>query len=298
MARAWYSAADGCLKGGWTRSGSSCCSPAPTTPTGSSAAWSTARPRVAFEHARELVNVERSLGLFFEPGLQQWALNNQWIIDAANWSYINSHFLITTTFLIWLYLARNESYYYVRNMFMVAMGFALVLYIAYPTAPPRFLPEWGFADTVTDAVGQANANNANLLYNPYAAVPSMHVAFALMVGIPAYKIVQHARAQGAVGGLPGGRHVRGARHRQPLLDGRRARRRRRRRRPRSGQRRVRPRPSRGVGVADEAVGPRRRLDLTGNPPSRPPRAVGHPVTRAASAARAAPRRCATTRWTG
>src|SRR4051794_27598001 len=68
---------------------------------------------VAFEHARELVTVERSLGLFFEPGLQHWALQNQWIVDAANWSYVNSHFMITTSFLIWLYLARNESYYYV-----------------------------------------------------------------------------------------------------------------------------------------------------------------------------------------
>jgi hypothetical protein len=145
---------------------------------------------VAYAHARSIVDVERSVGLFFEPGLQNWALNNHWIVDAANWSYINSHFLVTTTFLIWLYLARNESFYYVRNMFMVAMGLALVLYIAYPAAPPRFMPEWGFADTVTDAVGQASANNANLLYNPYAAVPSMHVAFALMVAIPAFKIVR------------------------------------------------------------------------------------------------------------
>jgi hypothetical protein len=145
---------------------------------------------VAFAHARQIVDAERGLGLFFEPGLQNWALKNQWLVDAANWSYMNSHFLITTTFLIWLYLARNESYYYVRNMFMVAMGLALLLYVAYPTAPPRFLPEWGFADTVTDAVGYATANNANLLYNPYAAVPSMHVAFALMVGIPAFKIVR------------------------------------------------------------------------------------------------------------
>jgi len=145
---------------------------------------------VAYEHARQIVEAERTLGLFFEPGLQDWALHNRWIVDAANWSYINSHFLVTTTFLIWLYLARNESYYYVRNMFMVAMGLALVLYVVYPTAPPRFLPEWGFADTVTEAVGQASANNANLLYNPYAAVPSMHVAFALMVAIPAFKIVR------------------------------------------------------------------------------------------------------------
>src|SRR5918999_3899750 len=145
---------------------------------------------VAFANARDIVDAERALGLFFEPALQDWALNNMWIIDTANWMYINSHFLVTTTFLIWLYLARNQTYYYVRNMFMVAMGLALVLYIAYPTAPPRFMPEWGFADTVTEAVGQAKAHNVNLLYNPYAAVPSMHVAFALMIGIPAYKIVR------------------------------------------------------------------------------------------------------------
>jgi hypothetical protein len=146
---------------------------------------------IAFDHARDLVGIERGLHLFFEPGLQHWALAHHWAIDIANWAYINSHFLVTTTFLIWLYLARNESYYYVRNMFMVAMGLALVLYVAYPTAPPRFLPEWGFSDTVTDAVGQASANNVNVLYNPYAAIPSMHIAFALMIAIPAFKVVRN-----------------------------------------------------------------------------------------------------------
>ena len=71
----------------------------------------------------------------------------------ANWMYVNSHFVVTTTFLIWLYLARNSAYYFVRNMFMVAMGLALVGYVAYPTAPPRFMPEWGFTDSVADFVG-------------------------------------------------------------------------------------------------------------------------------------------------
>jgi hypothetical protein len=157
---------------------------------------------VAYEHARQIVDTERTLGLFFEPGLQNWALSNNWIVDAANWTYINSHFLVTTSFLIWLYLARNQSFYYVRNMFMVAMGLALALYMIYPTAPPRFMPEWGFADTVTDAVGYGTANDANLLYNPFAAVPSMHVAFALMIGIPAAKIVRPVALKVAWGLYP------------------------------------------------------------------------------------------------
>jgi membrane-associated phospholipid phosphatase len=105
--------------------------------------------------------------------------------------YVNSHFVVTTTFLVWLYIARNHAFYYVRNMFMVAMGLALVGYVLFPTAPPRFLPEWGFTDTVAAFVGDAASQSFNVLYNPFAAVPSMHVAFALMIAIPAIKLVRH-----------------------------------------------------------------------------------------------------------
>jgi hypothetical protein len=145
---------------------------------------------VAFENARNLVDIERALGLFFEPGLQAWAVGESWLMDGASWMYMNSHFMFTTTFLIWLYLARNHAYYYVRNMFMIAMGLALVGYVVFPTAPPRFMPEWGFSDTVEGFVGDAAAQSANVLYNPFAAVPSMHVAFALMIAIPAVKLVK------------------------------------------------------------------------------------------------------------
>lgn len=144
----------------------------------------------AFENARTLVDVERALGLFFEPGLQAWALGQSWIVTAANWMYVNTHFLVTMTFLIWLYFARNHAFYYVRNMFMVAMGLALAGYVLFPTAPPRFMPEWGFADTVASFYGEAATNTAHVFYNPFAAVPSMHVAFALMIAIPAIKLVR------------------------------------------------------------------------------------------------------------
>ena len=144
----------------------------------------------AFEHGRELIHAEQSLGLFFEPSVQGWARGVGWPVTVANWMYVNFHFVVTTTFLAWLYLARNRAYYFVRNMFMVAMGLALVIYLAFPTAPPRFFPEYGFADTVARFVGRSAENTASLLYNPYAAVPSMHVAFALMVGVAALKLVR------------------------------------------------------------------------------------------------------------
>ena len=145
---------------------------------------------LAFENARTLVDIERSLGLFFEPGLQAWARGEEWLLTFANWMYVNSHFVVTTTFLIWLYLARNHAFYFVRNMFMVSMVLALIGYLAYPTAPPRFLPEWGFTDTVANFVGDSAESTADVLYNPFAAVPSMHVAFALMISIPAIRLVR------------------------------------------------------------------------------------------------------------
>lgn len=149
------------------------------------------RAATAFDNARSLVDIERSIGLFFEPDLQSWALSSATVaVNLSNWMYVNSHFMITMSFLFWLYLARNSHFYFVRNMFMIAMGLALVGYAAYPTAPPRFFPEWGFTDTVESFVGEATANSADILYNPFAAVPSMHVAFALIVGVTIAKLVQ------------------------------------------------------------------------------------------------------------
>jgi membrane-associated phospholipid phosphatase len=158
---------------------------------------------LAFENARAVVDAERSLHLFFEPGLQSWAHDHvNWVLWVANWMYVNSHFVVTTTFLIWLYLARNHAYYFVRNMFLIAMGLALVGYVAFPTAPPRFLPEWGFADTVASFVGESAENSANVLYNPFAAMPSMHVAFALMIAVPAIMLVRHRALKVAWGVYP------------------------------------------------------------------------------------------------
>jgi PAP2 superfamily len=144
----------------------------------------------AFAHARWIVNVERGAHLFFEPSVQTWAIGRSWIIHLSDFMYVNAHFVITTAFLIWLYFWRNDAFYFIRNMFIVAMGLALVLYVVYPTAPPRFLPEWGFTDTVSDFFGAGASHSASVLYNPYAAMPSMHVAFALMIGIPGVKLVK------------------------------------------------------------------------------------------------------------
>src|SRR5215210_7731420 len=84
----------------------------------------------AFQNARELIRLEQALGLFVEPAVHAWAQRINVVIESASWMYVNSHFAITTLALTFLYLRRNASFYFVRNMFMVAMGIALVVYAA------------------------------------------------------------------------------------------------------------------------------------------------------------------------
>jgi hypothetical protein len=138
---------------------------------------------VAVAHGRQIIEFEQSTGTFFEPGLQALLLPVHGLIDFANQIYMNSQFAVVLGFFLWLYLFRNEAFYFVRNMFIVSMGLALVGYVFYPTAPPRLFPEYGFVDTINDFSG-VNHDSAlvKVFINPYAAVPSMHCAFALMVG--------------------------------------------------------------------------------------------------------------------
>ncbi|HEX4364257.1 MAG TPA: phosphatase PAP2 family protein [Solirubrobacteraceae bacterium] len=145
----------------------------------------------AFQHTRDLINIEQGLHLFIEPSLQAFAASQTWLLDGASWMYINAQTSITLGALAWLYLFRNESFYFVRNMFLFAFGIAVIGYAVFPTAPPRFFPEWGFFDAVSDFTGvPQDSVTINELFNPYAAVPSMHVGFALMVSVPIARLVK------------------------------------------------------------------------------------------------------------
>ena len=182
--------------------------------------------------------------------MQAFFLPAHWVIDLANQLYLNAQFSIALGFLIWLYLFRNESYYFVRNMFVVSMGFALVGYTLFPTAPPRMFPHDGFVDTITDF---SNVNHdsslAKVFINPYAAVPSMHCAFAAMIGITGVRVCRHWWSRAWWAALAAADRLGRDRHRQPLLGRRRARldgrRRLRPRRPAP----ARPRATRGLGLA-------------------------------------------------
>jgi hypothetical protein len=148
-----------------------------------------------FADASRIIGLERTLHVFIEPDIQRWVTTHaHWVLDLADWTYLNAHFALSAGALAFIYLRRNDSFYFVRNMFMVAMLIALVGYCVYPTAPPRLMPQWGFSDSIQQFTGvNAQQGPAGLLLNPYAAVPSMHVCVALMIGVPMSRLV-HSRA--------------------------------------------------------------------------------------------------------
>lgn len=150
----------------------------------------------AFANAREIVAIERALGIFVEPSVQSAVLDNHWLISAANWGYMNVQFTLNIAFLSWLYLARHRVYPFVRNMFFVAMGLALTVHLLLPVAPPRMLPEEGFVDTI-QAFAHVNQDSGAIgaIVNPYAAVPSMHICFALLVGTAGARVVRQVWAK-------------------------------------------------------------------------------------------------------
>jgi len=151
---------------------------------------------VAFAHARELISFERSLHIFVEPAIQSWATSSHLLVVIAAYTYINAQTTILIALLLYLYIAHNRSYYFVRNALFVGMAIGLIGYGLFPTAPPRFLPEWGFIDTINQVTGvSGNSTIANIFFNPYAAVPSMHVACAVIMGWSLARLVRNRVAK-------------------------------------------------------------------------------------------------------
>jgi membrane-associated phospholipid phosphatase len=143
-----------------------------------------------FGDATRIINLERALHVFVEPNIQAWAQRSHLLMDTADWAYLYSHLVVTVGALMFIYLRRNDSFYCVRNMFMIAMLIALVGYAVYPTAPPRLMAEWGFTDSIQQFTGiKIEQGPGSALLNAYAAVPSMHVCFALMIGAAMARLV-------------------------------------------------------------------------------------------------------------
>ena len=117
-----------------------------------------------------------------ELTFQNVAASSHVLEIAVSWTYWNSEFTVIGVTLLWVYLRRHEHFARFRNTILLANVIGLVGYVLAPTAPPRMFPDFGFADTL-GSIGGLNHGNGlvELASNPYAAMPSLHAADALIV---------------------------------------------------------------------------------------------------------------------
>jgi membrane-associated phospholipid phosphatase len=144
----------------------------------------------ALANGRAVLHAERALHLFFEQRLQHALLGFGGLITALGWTYWLSQFAVVSAVLLWVYLRHYESYFRLRNALIVANTLGLVVYIAVPSAPPRLLP--GLVHDTLAASGALRHGSGLVTFaeNPYAAMPSLHTADALLVGITLALIVR------------------------------------------------------------------------------------------------------------
>jgi membrane-associated phospholipid phosphatase len=134
------------------------------------------QPEQAIENGRKVVEWELTVSSrLYELGLQQFVNAQGWLSALASVTYWTSEFPVLTVALLWLYLRRHDQFPRFRNALLLANMIGLAGYVLMPTAPPRLL-SIGFVDNHKDGLVQ-------LVANPYAAMPSLHAADALIVGI-------------------------------------------------------------------------------------------------------------------
>src|ERR687898_2771203 len=134
-------------------------------------------------HTADIVALERRLNLFVEQDVQQLAGLLPGVPALLGLLYVALHFAGTAGVLVWVHSRRPQAFPFLRTTLIVSTGLALAGYVLYPAAPPR-LANLGFADTVSTHTGlNLSSDLLGSLYNPIAAVPSLHFGYSLIVGV-------------------------------------------------------------------------------------------------------------------
>ncbi|MBI2723744.1 MAG: phosphatase PAP2 family protein [Chloroflexi bacterium] len=136
----------------------------------------------AFDNASKLITIEQRLGIFREAFLQQLILPKAYLVDFFNYLYIWGHLPVLIAVAIWLYIRHRENYALFRNAFLISGVIALIGFSTVPLAPPRYMPEFGFTDTIIKAQSYYALQNPKIV-NQYAAMPSLHFGWDLLVAI-------------------------------------------------------------------------------------------------------------------
>jgi hypothetical protein len=153
----------------------------------------------ALANAESLIEFERRLGIHIEPGLQAAVVDHQWAVDVANAVYI-AYWPIVFGTAAWLLIAHRPVFALYRNALLISGALGLVAFASFPLAPPRFLD--GFVDTIAAESDGYRRFNASALVNEYAAMPSLHFGWVLLVGIAIASLAGHRMVRAVGMALP------------------------------------------------------------------------------------------------
>jgi PAP2 superfamily protein len=141
-------------------------------------------PAHALDHAKQIIELERQLGIFQEARIQHWAEHFTPLIVAANYFYGSLHFVVTIFAGVFLYRRYSDDYPRFRNAIGIITSLALIGFTLYPLTPPRLLHmygvNYGFSDTLAQypTFWSFNSGGMKSLSNQFAAMPSVHIAWS------------------------------------------------------------------------------------------------------------------------
>jgi hypothetical protein len=149
-------------------------------------------PSRAFANGWRVINLEERLAGLGELTLQGWTQSSRFLEALVSWTYWNSEFTVVGLALLFVYLRRHEAFTRFRNSILLANVLGLIGYVALPTAPPRMFPSIGFGDTLAQFGGLNHGSGLiEFASNPYAAMPSLHAADALILGVSLAYVCRH-----------------------------------------------------------------------------------------------------------
>ena len=161
-----------------------------------------ARLTAAIQNARQVVDLEKLLGVFHESALQQALAGNGALMQFFNAVYMWAHLPLIIAIAVWLYVRHPGDFRATRNAVLISGAIALVVFQLFPVAPPRLLPGGGFIDTAAKVSGVYDTVEPKVFFNPYAAVPSMHVGWVLLMGLSIWRYAGWRPARWFGLGLP------------------------------------------------------------------------------------------------
>lgn len=156
----------------------------------------------AVSNAIDLVHVERRFDLDWEDAIQGLVLGEHTLVDAVNAMYIWGHWPLLIVGGLLLFRLGPAEYRRLRTVILISGGLGLIVFALFPVAPPRLAPV-GLLDTVTLHSETYRRVLPPSFINEYAAMPSFHAGWNLLLGIELFRVSQHVllRAFGVL--MPG-----------------------------------------------------------------------------------------------